>query len=163
MSAMIADMTGAVAFVVDTDTYAGNFEREMVAFMSGRVGECGVGSEDAARAHASLPEAVLKWCETHVTQQPDEHGCYRPASIMVTPGWHYSRGKPRRGEPKRGQSQVCLSVAMWLSEEPPQDVMAHLKERAIAYSKDPGEYVKPMTVTGFRMVTYSVVTESRDI
>jgi len=34
-------------FVIDTDTYAGNFERPMCAYMTGRVGECGVGEEFA--------------------------------------------------------------------------------------------------------------------
>ncbi|KKK83825.1 hypothetical protein LCGC14_2789530, partial [marine sediment metagenome] len=30
-------------FIIDTDSYAGNFEREMCAYITGRVGECGVG------------------------------------------------------------------------------------------------------------------------
>jgi len=34
-------------FIIDTDQYAGNFEREMCAYLTGTVGECGVGDEFA--------------------------------------------------------------------------------------------------------------------
>jgi hypothetical protein len=34
-------------FVVDTEEYAGNFEREMCAYATGMTGECGVGYEGA--------------------------------------------------------------------------------------------------------------------
>jgi hypothetical protein len=30
-------------FIVDTDSYAGNFERCMCAYMTGQIGECEVG------------------------------------------------------------------------------------------------------------------------
>jgi hypothetical protein len=43
-------------FVVDTDTYAGNFEREMCAYITGQVGECEVGEEIAKAARMMLIE-----------------------------------------------------------------------------------------------------------
>lgn len=71
--------------IVDTDSYAGNFERDLVAWMTGLVGDCEVGEEYAELARAEsaalgfddgcfgLPEAI----------QVDEqgNGCWRPASI----------------------------------------------------------------------------------
>ena len=36
------------ALVIDTDQFAGSFEREMAAFCTGHVGECGVGESMAA-------------------------------------------------------------------------------------------------------------------
>lgn len=44
-------------FIVDTAEYAGNFERPMVAYMTGCVGECGVGREAAALAHEEWQQA----------------------------------------------------------------------------------------------------------
>ena len=41
-------------FVVDTDTYAGNFEREMCAFMTGITGACGVGKEEVLIEEVSI-------------------------------------------------------------------------------------------------------------
>lgn len=49
-------------FIVDTGSYSGNFEREMVAYMTGCTGECEVGDDLAELANAewrkaqSLPE-----------------------------------------------------------------------------------------------------------
>lgn len=70
-------------FCIDTDEYAGNFERPMCAFMTGVVGECGVGDEEA---EAYLKEG-LEPLEDLIMNMPDEHGCYRPAKIQPTPGW----------------------------------------------------------------------------
>jgi hypothetical protein len=72
-------------FVVDTDEYAGNFERELVAFVTGQSGECGVGQEIAVSA--DLPPDLRDWCEEHVLHLADENGCARPASLWETSGW----------------------------------------------------------------------------
>ena len=41
-------MNNYYGFIVDTDSYAGNFEREMCAYMTGHIGECSVGEEYAS-------------------------------------------------------------------------------------------------------------------
>lgn len=73
-----------IIFCVDTDSYAGNFERELCAYMTGIVGECGVGDECQklyeADDLAPLEDLVDAWV-------PDDHGCHRPAAIQTTPGW----------------------------------------------------------------------------
>lgn len=79
--------------IVDTDKYSGNFEREMCAYATGQVGECGVGDNIAAE---ELPNIVhADWWEDNVRQQYD--GCARPVGIYPTPGFindgmggHYS-------------------------------------------------------------------------
>jgi len=79
-------------FVIDTDDYAGNFERPLVAFVTGVVGECGVGKKQAAQAREEFEqtpegEALASWFDENVTQVPDHTGCHRPAAIFATPGW----------------------------------------------------------------------------
>lgn len=74
-------------FVIDTDEYAGNFEREMCAYLTGILGECGVGEEMAAIARKELPKKILKEFEEIVAQVPDEHGCCRPVTIWPNPNW----------------------------------------------------------------------------
>lgn len=75
---------GTVVLVVDTESYAGNFERELVAHLTGQVGDCGVGRE--AR-DPRMPSALRAWCAAHVLHLADDHGIKRPATIWPTPGW----------------------------------------------------------------------------
>jgi hypothetical protein len=74
-------------FVVDTDSYAGNFERELCAFMTGQYGECEVGIETAEEALSAMPPKLAEEFEMEVQHVPDDHGCSRPATIYPTPGW----------------------------------------------------------------------------
>jgi len=85
-------------FVIDTDKYAGNFERQMCGYVTGQVGECGVGMKEAETARKQIPNIVTK-LEEIVTNVPDDHGCNRPVSIFSTPGWfnHGMGGHFREG------------------------------------------------------------------
>lgn len=80
-------------FVVDTEQFAGNFERQLCAYMTGCVGECGVGDteRDAFNLETQIPVGVDKYDERHpfhfVINESDEHGCHRPCAIFPTPGW----------------------------------------------------------------------------
>lgn len=67
--------------VVDTDKYSGNFEREMCAFATAQVGECGVGEDEVDPSH---PYAT--WWEENIVQVND-NGCYRPVAISPTVGY----------------------------------------------------------------------------
>lgn len=73
-------------FVIDTEDYSGNFERELCAYITGRVGECGVGDDMAKLFQKEVKDMGEEPFE-HVMWEPDEHGCHRPASIYPTPGW----------------------------------------------------------------------------
>lgn len=70
---------------IDTNQYAGNFEREMCAYITGQYGDCGVGDMIASGARKSIKN--LSWFEHHVRQRHDEFGCFRPCLILPTFGW----------------------------------------------------------------------------
>jgi len=72
--------------VIDTELYAGNFERPMCAYATGQVGECGVGEEEAQDFEDAFPKEAEEIAEI-ICSLPDEHGCHRPASIYPTPGY----------------------------------------------------------------------------
>lgn len=60
---------------IETNKYAGNFEREMCAFLTGVIGECGVGDSE---------QAIYKEEESYefeIRQVADEHGVERPVVI----------------------------------------------------------------------------------
>lgn len=79
-------------FAVDTDSYAGGFERELVAHMTGCYGDCDVGKDEALRARREMKrdpslKKARRWFLKYVVNEPDDKGCARPASIFPTPGW----------------------------------------------------------------------------
>jgi hypothetical protein len=84
-------------FVIDTENYAGSFEREMTAYVTGVVGDCEVGAEVASLfPDTPLKDEILK----NILQVPDERGNRRPCFIYPTLGWfnhgmggHFRDGK----------------------------------------------------------------------
>ncbi len=90
-------------FLIKTDSYAGNFERDMCAYITGMVGECGVGAEEAQLFYQEmglvehlLDEGEYDWdgidvkynaedfenpFALAVESRADEHGCRRPTSL----------------------------------------------------------------------------------
>jgi len=96
--------------IADTENYAGNFEREMCAWVTGRIGDCGVGNELASKVSAeedpdptdpriTMSTELWEWCQDWIEMVPDEHANYRPVAIGPTPGYfndghgnHYKEG-----------------------------------------------------------------------
>jgi hypothetical protein len=64
------------AFVIDTDQYAGNFEREMTAYLTGRIGQCGVGDN-------MIEKLPIKF--DNVTMLKDQYGTSRPTTCWFEP------------------------------------------------------------------------------
>lgn len=89
-------MSKQFGFIVDTNEYSGNFEREMCAFMTGHIGDCGVGEKEAEE-YKEIYEPLIG-----VEQIEDEHhhDVYRPVAIITTPnvwnnglGFHFVDGQ----------------------------------------------------------------------
>jgi hypothetical protein len=73
---------------LDTDKYAGNFERDATAYSTGIIGECEVGDDQAELFKvAGIPQDIVDELEGKIIAVPDEHGCSRPCEIQPTPGW----------------------------------------------------------------------------
>ena len=120
-------------FVIDTDTYAGNFEREMCAYVTGQIGDCGVGKKQAELAKQEIPDVVAQ-LEDLVELVPDEHGCARPVSIF---------SNPRYGNDGRGNHALLTdenreqfsypaynSVTIYFHAIPDSGLIDIMKERA---------------------------------
>ena len=82
-------MNSAYEFIIDTEQYSGNFERELCAYMTGQIGGCEKGLEDAEIARQEIPEDILLWLQMHITRDDDDNDChcFRPVAIAQTPGW----------------------------------------------------------------------------
>lgn len=101
-------MTNKFIFVIDTDKYSGNFEREMTAYATGMVGDCGVGDEEAEkfRKDFGLEESYEGPFGNSLENRPDdEDGCRRPAAIWPS-AEYFSNGMG--GEYKSGEEEKAL-------------------------------------------------------
>lgn len=117
--------------VVDTDGPAGNFERQLTAFLTGRAGDCGVGSQIAAFAAGEMRHA--DWWEANSAPQENDEGSefYRPCTI-----W---RAVPLPGQ--RPDRTPYSSVAIFVEEFPKGPVLEELLERAERFCSDPSAAV----------------------
>lgn len=79
-------MTLSYKLIVNTNCYAGNFEREYCAFVTGALGECEVGEKQADAYREWLGENVDLFEEDVVTQSQDDRGCWRPVAIYNDEG-----------------------------------------------------------------------------
>jgi hypothetical protein len=135
---------GNYIFVIDTNEYAGNFEREMTAYLTGRIGECEVGREMAEIFRKDLKDEDEELFE-NVTSVPDDNGCHRPATIWPNPryandgmGGHYTKENAN-------QKELCERYAKSVEDyETP-----HIKQKeGIIEDLQAGKTVSNWTVEG---------------
>lgn len=83
-------------FIIDTNKYSGNFERELCAFVTGHIGDCGVGEKEALeyQSEFSMIPGVKQ------VDDEDQTSIYRPVSIYPTEdvwnnglGFHFQDGE----------------------------------------------------------------------
>jgi hypothetical protein len=107
--------------VVKTNKYAGNFERAMTAYCTGRVGECGVGEDlvPLFMADFNLEEQDCDddpfWDALDFVS--DDHGCPRPCTIYDS-------------------NDRYQSVLMFFVDRPTKKQIDIIQERATMFSKD---------------------------
>lgn len=128
-------------FVIDTDSYAGNFERQMCAYLTGDIGESEVGKEER--------EAYLE----EVGEKDSDLTCIlngKPSSI-----WPSLKG--------------YNSVAIYLYNRPEDDLISRWKERAVKFCKYWGAGTfgakdgPSVQVLGFRLLKHVSKIESETV
>lgn len=159
-------------FIIDTDSYSGNFERQMCAYITGQIGGCGVGAELATIAQKELDKKILKKFEDEIESVADEHGCSRPCVIYDTPGYfnnglgsifkdgqedkaveHYNnwiKNNPQYSNDLKNIKKInkhlaFMSIAICFKDKPDITLIKIMKERAYKFSKmclDENDFVK---------------------
>lgn len=108
--------------VIPTDLYAGNFEREMTAYCTGRIGDCEVGDDLVPLFNAAFG---LEQCGQDCEEDPfwdslhweDQEGCSRPCRIYGQPNYK--------------------SVIIFFQDKPTKQQIEVIDQRAKAFSQDP--------------------------
>lgn len=134
-------------FVIDTKTYAGNFERQLCAYCTGITGDCGVGwadQEDFLEEFSHKSDEGSSFA-TILHLRPDEYGCRRPCKIWTTPGWS-SNGMGKHSR-KKGKFSAYLSVAIFFRDKPTKEMMKIIRDRSRKYDK-----IHKVKITGYRLL-----------
>jgi len=92
-------------FVIDTDSYAGQFERDMCAYITGLIGDCGVGDNFAILYFEDTKEEESRFIEL-LEPVADDKACYRPCYIWETRGWLYDGADGALPEDKFDQEEA---------------------------------------------------------
>ena len=122
-------MTAKFAVLIETNQYAGNFEREMCAHLTGHVGECEVGEE-------FVDETVQEFFEDVIGNEADDNGCYRPVAL----------GCDIDGGTNQG-------VVIFFDEEPNQEHLDMIKERLETFTYTKGLEIKSVELIEFHRST----------
>lgn len=121
------------AFVIDTDSYAGNFEREMTAHITGVIGECEVGEEFIDE---DFPFPGVE----NVEQVSDDNGCYRPTSCWPSKSGGYN------------------SVAIFFRNKPTPEDIEFMKSRSLTFNSEweneTWRQGKPIKILGYRLIEF---------
>ena len=170
-------------FVIDTNSYAGNFERELCSYVTGQYGDCNVGKDIAEYVKNNKDvEAIRKF----IGEESDKYNCYRPAKIYPTPniynngfGFHYKIGEEQIAKKMRPDyvgSEIPLekylayqSVAICLRSMPPEDVIKKMCSRANKFKKIGAankiklkiRYCGNFNIIGFRVIKTKMVKSQR--
>ncbi len=123
-------------FVVDTNKYAGNFERDMCAHMTGVVGESEVGEESADDYRETFGMTSEDFEHNdHILQLPGEHG-YNPVCIFEAD---------------------INSFCIFMDRIPTEGEIERMKRRATDFVNGPGKPYK-IKILGFRLFS-RIVTQ----
>ena len=112
-------------FVIDTEQYAGNFERELCAWCTGQIGMCEVGSEEAADFKAEHPAEYAEFSRVveQFSRDEDDH-TLRPACLVATPGWlNNGLGYNYRDDPSEYPKALEAYIQSALAYDKPQLAM----------------------------------------
>ncbi len=110
-------MSKLFRLVIDTDSYAGNFERDMCAYLTGQVGECTVGSDIVKWFSSDIKH--LEWWQKNIVKRsnPDQESkCKRPTTAY----WN-------------DKNCAYNSVAIYVKKIPSEDIFSEFKERISYY------------------------------
>jgi len=116
------------SIVIKTNQYAGNFERELCAHLTGIIGECEVGEE-------YVDEAITEIFEESVAQMADDNGCRRPVSL---------------GSQNEGASGQ--DVVIYFDYEPTKEQVEIIKERLLTF--EPDTWIKGLEFKGIELIEY---------
>ena len=164
-------------FVVDTEEYAGNFERELCGFVCGQYDDYGDprGGFYKAMYLKEHPDDPFESLIGQMVDDPGDDGIHRaPMALAPTPGWindghgkHIKLDEATHTELRKAKKRYPAynSVAICLTRKPKDKELKLLVERAMKFSSAPKrkDWSALPKVTGCRLVEESTVLKETNL
>lgn len=143
------------SFVVDTDAYAGNFERELTAYVIGQADEYAAVDEYLEMFTDECSMDFEELSDTRISDPGDDGIMRAPNDLAPTPGWsnngHGKHYKVDSAHPFK--YPAYQSVAIFLSRKPTDEELSELIKRAVSFFQLPTKRgTTPPKVLGCRLV-----------
>jgi hypothetical protein len=103
-------MEANYSIIIKTNQYAGNFERELCAHLTGIVGECEVG-------HEYVDEEITTIFEQSIATPADDNGTRRPVGLG-----------------SRNEGATGNDVVIYFDSEPTKEQVQIIKERLLTFT-----------------------------
>ena len=118
--------------------------------MTGKIGDCEIGEEEAAEAKKQIPNEIAT-LEELVYADPDDNGCCRPVMAFPNPRYGNSGGGEYAVLTPDNQAAfpfpAFYSVAIFVQEKPKAQLTDLLKTRAKEFAAREG-----IIIEGFRFL-----------
>ncbi len=143
----MCDNSNPYKVIIDTDSYAGNFERELCAYVTGHWDDSTHGGDQAKVFEDEVGEPNP--FEDYVSFIIDEHGLRTPVCLEYTPK-------------ELGDYNMC-SVGIVFKKRPTPELIQLVKDRAYKFENKGLIFNRPvkLKILGFRLlkITMEVVEE----
>ncbi len=117
--------------VITTDHYAGNFERELCAHLTGCTGQCEVGHEYVVADIEELFEDII-------VSKPDDNGCFRPVALGCDVHGDYTN----------------QDVVIFFSEDPSYELKTIIKHRLQTFNATAAQQYSKSNFLNWSNVTF---------
>lgn len=179
---LYTDSRTEYTLAIDTDSYSGNFERELFSFIFGIPDTRNGGTRDlsiyadAAKA-AGVKKQLRKDYEYELLDtrmnDPGDDGYHRAyVTICPTPGYfndghgeHYADTEENRRKVGARRHPAFQSVAIFLNQLPTDKELKLIRERAQAFPTFSGKqrWTGSPKILGYRILTAKTTWEAREV
>jgi len=162
-------------FVIDTEQFVGDFDREMTAYVTGRVSSDGIASKEAQLFYKETNLWTGDWNNSSldvkscysklnnpfgfVMLQTDNDGVRNPSEMYSTQGWVSVDGQYVKEAEANGlmRGTAFLSLAIYMERTPTEHEESLLVERSHKFT----DYWKSkIDIAGFRLIEKTISEET---
>lgn len=145
--------------IIETDSYAGNFERELCAYATGLIGECEVGDRQARDFSEEFGEEIAKSFQKISVEFADDNGTRRPCSMRRTPNNAKNYNKETYEFNGKTYEKPCYNdIEIFFNDRPTNEQLQIIVSRTKEFAQTKG-----IKIFGYKLIRELVKVKERDV